>query len=82
MNNQATALTTPAATESGTKTKRKAASDVSIPPQKANTPSDGKVPTDEAIRLDAYLKWVAAGKPAGDGIGFWLDAEQELSKVP
>ncbi len=30
------------------------------------------------IRLCAYRKWERAGKPAGDGIQFWLEAEQEL----
>jgi hypothetical protein len=33
---------------------------------------------DEDIRLCAYNKWEAAGKPAGDGIQFWMEAEQEL----
>jgi DUF2934 family protein len=32
----------------------------------------------EDIRLCAYQKWEAAGKPAGDGVQFWLEAEQEL----
>jgi len=32
----------------------------------------------EDIRLCAYRKWEAAGKPAGDGVQFWLEAEQEL----
>jgi hypothetical protein len=39
---------------------------------------DGKLVSDEDIRLCAYQKWDAAGKPAGDGVQFWLDAEQEL----
>jgi DUF2934 family protein len=30
------------------------------------------------IRLCAYRKWESAGKPTGDGIQFWLEAEQEL----
>jgi hypothetical protein len=30
------------------------------------------------IRLCAYQKWEEAGKPSGDGIEFWLEAEQEL----
>ena len=34
--------------------------------------------SDEDIRLYAYEKWEAAGKPAGDGDRFWLEAEQEL----
>ena len=32
------------------------------------------------IRLLAYLKWEAAGKPPGEGVRFWLEAEQELLK--
>lgn len=38
----------------------------------------GKAVADEAVRLSAYLKWESAGKPAGDGVQFWLEAEQEL----
>jgi hypothetical protein len=38
-----------------------------------------EVPVPEAaIRLCAYLKWEAAGKPPGDGTDFWLQARQEL----
>ena len=33
---------------------------------------------EEDIRLRAYLKWAAAGKPEGDGVYFWLEAEKEL----
>lgn len=32
---------------------------------------------DMAIRELAYLKWEAAGSPAGDGLDFWLEAERE-----
>jgi hypothetical protein len=32
----------------------------------------------EDIRLSAFHKWDAAGKPTGDGAQFWLEAEQEL----
>jgi hypothetical protein len=35
-------------------------------------------PREEDIRVRAYLKWEAAGKPWGDGVDFWLAAEQEL----
>ncbi len=34
--------------------------------------------SDDVVRLCAYQKWEAAGKPAGDGVQFWLEAEQEL----
>lgn len=30
------------------------------------------------IGVHAYQKWVAAGKPKGGGVNFWLEAEQEL----
>lgn len=44
---------------------------------------DGQVPTatsvcEEAIRLRAFQKWEAAGKPQGNGVQFWLEAEQQL----
>ena len=32
------------------------------------------------IRRRAYEKWERAGKPAGDGVQFWLEAEQELMR--
>jgi hypothetical protein len=32
------------------------------------------------LRLCAYQKWERAGRPPGDGIQFWLEAEQELVK--
>jgi hypothetical protein len=35
------------------------------------------VPQD-LVRARAYRKWELAGKPQGDGIRFWLEAEQEL----
>ncbi|MEZ6136730.1 MAG: DUF2934 domain-containing protein [Pirellulaceae bacterium] len=34
---------------------------------------------EEAIRVLAHEKWKAAGCPAGDGVDFWLDAEQEVT---
>ena len=41
---------------------------------------NGNLVSDEKIRLCAYQKWEAAGKPSGDGVQFWLEAEQELVK--
>jgi hypothetical protein len=35
-------------------------------------------PTEDEIRVLAYHKWALAGKPQGDGAGFWLEAEREL----
>jgi hypothetical protein len=40
--------------------------------------NNGRLVSDEAVRLCAYQKWEAAGNPSGDGIHFWLQAEQEL----
>jgi hypothetical protein len=44
-----------------------------------SSPSAGLV-AEDVIRLRAYAKWEAAGKPAGDGVQFWLAAERELSR--
>jgi carbon storage regulator len=33
------------------------------------------------IRRCAYRKGDAAGKPGGNGVNFWLEAERELSQV-
>jgi len=33
----------------------------------------------EDIQLCAFHKWEAAGKPTGDGVQFWLEAERELA---
>jgi hypothetical protein len=41
----------------------------------------GQPISQEAIRLCAYRKWEAAGKPGGDGVNFWLEAERQLSKL-
>jgi hypothetical protein len=32
----------------------------------------------EWVRHLAYAKWEAAGRPSGDGVRFWVEAEQEL----
>ena len=48
----------------------------------ASGDKDHKAPlvSAEDIRLCAYRKWESAGKPTGDGIQFWLEAEQELAQ--
>jgi hypothetical protein len=41
---------------------------------------NGKPPvTEDEIRTLAHAKWQAAGCPPGDGLEFWLSAEQELT---
>lgn len=61
-------------------------------PQKAQTAGIEKTPPgkrartappgeEEKIRQLAYQKWEAAGKPDGDGLSYWLEAEQELSRA-
>ncbi len=32
----------------------------------------------DEIRLCAYRKWESAGRPNGDGVQFWLEAEREM----
>lgn len=41
-------------------------------------PSPQGVPED-TVRMCAYRMWEAAGRPAGDGVQFWLEAERRLS---
>ncbi len=46
-------------------------------PTSPTPPAREPLSADE-IRLRAYLRWEAAGKPPGDGVNFWGEAEQEL----
>lgn len=53
------------------------------PTEKEAGPSSSLMPVHqhpswEEIRLHAYQNWEAAGKPSGDGVNFWLAAEQAL----
>lgn len=41
----------------------------------------GGVTFEEAVRARAYHLWEVAGRPPGDGVPFWAEAEQELSDV-
>jgi hypothetical protein len=43
--------------------------------------SNGQPASKDSIRLRAYEKWEETGKPNGDGVGFWLEAERELLQV-
>jgi hypothetical protein len=47
----------------------------------AEPSSNGQPASGEAIRLCAYQKWEVAGRPTGDGVKFWLEAERELSQA-
>jgi DUF2934 family protein len=38
----------------------------------------GQPISETAIRLCAYRMWETAGKPEGDGVPFWLEAERAL----
>ncbi len=40
--------------------------------------SKGNSLSPQEIRVRAYQKWEAAGKPCGNDLKFWLEAEQEL----
>ena len=43
--------------------------------------SDGEhTIAEEEVRLRAYYKWEAAGRPEGDGATFWIDAEHEFQQ--
>ncbi len=34
--------------------------------------------SEEQIRIRAFQKWETAGKPIGEDLKFWLEAEEEL----
>lgn len=36
-------------------------------------------PQEDEVRERAYLLWEEAGRPEGDGVEFWLRAEQDLT---
>lgn len=40
----------------------------------------GGITLEEAIRARAYQLWDHAGRPEGDGVSFWLEAEQQLKE--
>ncbi len=42
-------------------------------------PTKNGVPDTDAVRARAHALWEQAGQPGGDGVEFWLRAEQELS---
>lgn len=54
------------------------ASPTTLIPVSGNPEHNGQFVDPEDIRMAAYLKWEAAGKPEGDGVQFWSEAEQEL----
>ena len=54
-------------------------SDSKTPPMAHAKPKTFPV-SEEDIRLAAYYKWEAAGRPGGDGRSFWAEAEMELRK--
>jgi len=49
-----------------------------IPSVPATHPALDPARVEEAIRTRAYHLWEAAGRPPGDGVHFWLEAEREL----
>jgi hypothetical protein len=49
----------------------------------ATSDCSGNTVCENAVRERAYLLWEKAGYPQGDGVSFWLRAEQELqSETP
>lgn len=76
-------MTDKATTQRNKRAKAKPTAHIPVPaiiPSEPRYVRNGK-PTDEDIRLRAYEKWEAAGRPNGDGIQFWLQAEQELLQI-
>jgi hypothetical protein len=59
-------------------TTESAAAVASIPAEQSH---NGQPVSEDAIRLRAYHNWEVSGKPIGDCVRFWLEAEQELSQA-
>lgn len=51
---------------------------VTVAPTLDGQVQKAKLACEEGTRLRAYQKWETAGRPQGNGLQFWLDAEQEL----
>jgi hypothetical protein len=78
MRNQLATLPNPASTKQPTQPKaagRPAAAQNALQSQIQKRPTV----SEETIRLCAYQKWEAAGRPISDGLRFWFEAERELS---
>jgi hypothetical protein len=48
---------------------------------RASAGAKGQLPSPDDIRSRAYAKWVEAGRPPGDGVQYWLEAERELRQA-
>jgi Protein of unknown function (DUF2934) len=46
-------------------------------PSESEQVQKGKAKSQAVIGVRAYQKWVAAGKPKGDAVNFWREAELE-----
>jgi len=59
-------------------TVKNSASKETLAPVTTIPESNEQCMSEDEIRLNAYLKWEAAGRPDGDEVQFWLEAEKEL----
>jgi hypothetical protein len=50
-------------------------------PERVDPSGAVKAVPPEKIRLRAYQKWEAAGRPPGNGVNFWVEAEKELQQA-
>jgi hypothetical protein len=72
MHKKSAILARPSSTNSVSRQKKVAATEPHDP-----TPN-GEAVSEQVIRLRAFQKWEAAGKPGGDSVKFWLEAEREV----
>ena len=73
---ESTAANTNKTTKAATKPAEK--SPATTVPSRQMISYDGKPTSEDLIRFGAYFRWEAAGRPAGDGVGFWLDSERDF----
>ncbi len=49
-----------------------------VAPELEGQAPKARLACEETVRIRAYQKWETAGKPHGNGVQFWLEAEREL----
>lgn len=76
--NRVATLSAPKARPTATQTTTPAAAADQVSLNNTRTHSRPR-PSEDQIRVRAFFLWELAGRPDGDGVQFWLEAEKELS---
>jgi hypothetical protein len=77
--NNPIAKTDPSARTDVADPRRNPEPDISASNQRPEEATHEETRPEETIRIRAYEMWEKAGRPDGDGVYFWLEAERELN---